>query len=117
MAQDITQEVAGLTDRVIAARVVTTMAKDSKLSKFAELAARSSSIRKELDDRADALAKRLDAIPALADTAFAKHESILAEHEQGIQALEDSLRDLAGHNGAPLSDTLPPSVADTEHKS
>lgn len=76
------------------------------MNKLAELATRSASIRKSLDDRADALGKRLDALPTIADTAFAKHETILNDAEHGIKALEDSLRDLAGHNGSPLDDTL-----------
>lgn len=103
MAPDITHEVSELTDRVIAVRVVA--ARDRKLNKFAELAARSASIRKNLDDRADALAKRLDALPTLADSTFAKHETMMDDAESGIKALEESLRDLAGHNGAPLDAT------------
>lgn len=77
----------------------------AKLNKFSELASRAGAIRKSLDDRADKLAHRLDAIPALADAAFTKHETALDETEQGIKALEDSLRDLAGHNGTPLPDS------------
>ena len=75
------------------------------MNKFAELAARSASIRKSLDERADALGRRLEALPTLADMTFAKHEKLLDDHENGIQALEDALRDLVGHNGAPLDDT------------
>jgi hypothetical protein len=87
-----------------------TETKTPAMNKFAELAARSASIRKDMNERADALAKRLDAIPTLADTAFTKHEQLLDDHERGIQSLEDSLRDLAGHNGAPLEDTSKPSI-------
>ena len=79
------------------------------MNKFAELAARSAEMRKNLDERADKLAMRMDAIPALADGAFSKHETLLDDQESGIKALEDSLRDLIGHNGAPLDDILPPS--------
>lgn len=71
------------------------------MNKFAELAARSAEIRKNLDARADRLAERLGALPALADATLGKHERMLDEHESGIQALEDSLRDMIGHNGAP----------------
>lgn len=79
------------------------------MNKFAELAARSAEMRKSLDIRADKLSVRMDAIPALADTAFSKHETLLDDQESGIKALEDSLRDLIGHNGAPLDDISPPS--------
>lgn len=68
------------------------------MSKFTEIAERSASIRKTLDERADALAKRLDAIPAMADAAFKTHETLADETELGIKSLEDSLRDLTGHN-------------------
>lgn len=80
------------------------VSKDKQLSKFTELAERGTAIRKSLDERADKMAARLDAIPALADQAFTKHESILDETERGIKSLEDSLRDMAGHNG-PLPDS------------
>lgn len=102
---DITHAISELTDKVVTYRVVSTMIRGKTLSKFSELAARGVSIRKSLDDRADKLAKRLDAIPTLADAAFTKHETILDETEQGIKALEDSLRDMVGHNGSPLSDS------------
>jgi hypothetical protein len=71
------------------------------MNKFAELAARSATIRKDLDERADRLGKRLDAIPTLADATLGKHERLLDETESGINALEESLRDMIGHNGAP----------------
>lgn len=74
--------------------------KTMPMNKFAELAARSAFIRKSLDDRADALFKRLDALPTVAEAAFASHETILDQTENGIKALEDSLRDLAGHNAS-----------------
>jgi hypothetical protein len=84
----------------------------SAMNKFAELAARSATIRKDLDERADRLGKRLDAIPTLADATLGKHERLLDETESGINALEESLRDMVGHNGAPeegakTSDVLP----------
>lgn len=88
------------------------------MNKFAEIAARSAEIRKNLDARADRLAERLGALPALADATLGKHERMLDEHESGIQALEDSLRDMIGHNGAPpLQDSpldAPPSPPVTE---
>lgn len=95
---DITAAVAKLTDRVVAARVVTEMNREGPMNKFAELAARSASIRKGLEERADKLAKRLDAIPDLADATLGKHERLLDETEDGIHALEESLRDMTGHN-------------------
>lgn len=86
------------------------------MNKFSELAARSAAMRKSLDERADKLAARFDAFPAMADAAFAPHEALADETERGFKEMEDALRDLAGHNGAPLSDTSPPSGADTEPK-
>jgi hypothetical protein len=99
---DITTALSGLTDRVIARRVVETMQRQGNpqpMNKFAELAARSAALRKSLDERADKIAKRLDAIPDAAESAFGKHEQMLDQTENGIRELEDSLRDLAGHNG------------------
>lgn len=95
---DITEAVANLTDRVVAARVVTQMTREGPMNKFAELASRSALIRKTIDERADKLAARLDAIPDLADATLGKHERMMDETESGIKALEDSLRDMAGHN-------------------
>jgi len=89
------QEFGGFLDKAI------TDTKSQAMNKFAELAAKSAALRKSLDDRADSLMKRMDAIPTLADAAFAKHETALDEAEGGIKAMEDALRDLAGHNGAP----------------
>ena len=80
------------------------------MNKFAEIAARSAEIRKNLDARADRLAERLDALPTLADATLGKHERMLDEHESGIQALEDSLRDMIGHNGAPPLQDSPPAA-------
>jgi hypothetical protein len=89
------REFVGFLDKAI------TDTKSQAMNKFAELAAKSAALRKSLDDRADSLMKRMDAIPTLADAAFAKHETALDEAEGGIKAMEDALRDLAGHNGAP----------------
>ena len=89
------QEFGGFLDKAI------TDTKSQAMNKFAELAAKSAALRKSLDDRADSLMKRMDAIPTLADAAFAKHETALDEAEGGIKVMEDALRDLAGHNGAP----------------
>lgn len=99
---DITTAIADATDHLITARTLSKMKREGPMNKFAELAARSVSIRKSLDERADRLSKRLDAIPALADTTLGKHERLMDETEQGIQALEESLRDMVGHNGSPL---------------
>jgi hypothetical protein len=85
-------------------------ADQASMNKFAELAARSAEIRKNLDARADRLAERLDALPALADATLGKHERLMDEQESGIQALEDSLRDMAGHNGAPPLQDSPPAA-------
>lgn len=83
------------------------------MNKFAEIAARSAAIRKSLEARADKLAERLDALPALADATLGKHERMLDEHENGIEAMEESLRDMIGHNGAP-SDPEKPEPEKTE---
>ena len=101
VALEITKAVEELTDRVTAFRIITGMGR--KLSKLADIAERSASIRKTIDERADRLALRLDAIPAAAETAFAPHEALADETEAGIKSLEDSLRDLAGHNRPPVS--------------
>lgn len=89
------QEFGGFIDRAI------TETKGQAMNKFAELAAKSAALRKSLEDRADSLMERMDTIPTLADAAFAKHEAALDEAEGGIKAMEDAMRDLAGHNGAP----------------
>ena len=96
-------------DRFLGKAVTETKASDRvAMNKFAELAARSAEIRKNLDARADRLAERLDALPSLADATLGKHERLMDEQESGIQALEDSLRDMLGHNGAPpLQDSSP----------
>lgn len=75
------------------------------MNKFAELASRSAAIRKNLEDRADRLAQRLDALPGLADATLGKHERMLDEEEEGIRLLEESLRGMIGHNGGPLPDS------------
>lgn len=77
--------------------------KPKTMNKFTEIAERSALIRKSLDKRADELSLRLDAIPAMADAAFKPHEALADETEAGIKSLEDSLRDLAGHNRPPVS--------------
>lgn len=92
----VDQAVARLSPTRIVNQLVSKM--NEPPNKFAELALRSAAIRKDLDVRADKLATRLDAIPALADATLGKHERMLDETESGIQALEDSLRDMAGHN-------------------
>jgi hypothetical protein len=71
------------------------------VNKFAELAERVARTKKALDVRADKLSARLDSFDTKADVTFSKHESSLDIAEDGMDALENSLSGLIGHNGAP----------------
>lgn len=96
-------------DRFLGKAVTEIKASDrTTMNKFAELASRSAEIRKSIEDRADRLATRLDALPALADATLGKHEKLLDEEEQGIKLLEEALSGMIGHNGAPPLQDSPP---------
>lgn len=69
--------------------------------KFRRLAERSKAVPAKLGERADAVTLRWDALEARGGTAFAGHEAVLADAEQGVTAAEDALNQLT--NGAPVS--------------
>jgi vancomycin resistance protein YoaR len=68
-------------------------------NKFAELADKVTKSQKALDARADQLSARLDKLNQTADVAFTKHESAVDQAEHGIDAMEQALSGLIGHNG------------------
>lgn len=71
------------------------------VDKFRTIAARSHAIPKRLEERADALAARLDTVEARGDQAFKGHEDFLTGVESGVAAAEDALAQLT--NGAPTT--------------
>lgn len=82
--------------------------KDIKsMNKLEELAARSAALNKAVEDRADRMAARLDALPALIDRAFGPQEAKLDDLERGADLLEKSLHSMIGHNGSPPLKDLP----------
>lgn len=69
------------------------------VNKFTELAGKVARSRKAMDERADRLSDRLDGLNGKADQAFTKHETHLDQADAGLDAMEEALSGLIGHNG------------------
>lgn len=105
MADSITSAISGLTNRVLAFRLVRLIENgdiemnrlQEKLAKAAGVVQRQSA---KIEARADALIAREEDIERQTDEAFAPHEKLLDVQQKGLDDLEASLRLLS--NGAPL---------------
>jgi hypothetical protein len=101
---NITEAIQGLTDRIIAKRVM--MQKglivvgrlDEKLKLAAGVVGR---ISNKIEARADNLILKEQDLEAKTERAFSPHEALLAEAEQGLADVEKQLAQLT--NGAPVA--------------
>jgi len=80
-------------------RAITELKPKPMSNKFTELAEKVAKSRKAMDERADQLSARLDKLNGKADQAFTKHETHLDQAESGMDAMEEALSGLIGHNG------------------
>lgn len=100
---DITNAIAGLTDRIIAKRVciekgyIIVGRLDEKLRQASTAVGRLSA---KIEARADAIIAREAVIEQRTQDAFAPHEAMLAETEKGLDGVEHQLALLT--NEAPL---------------
>lgn len=102
---DITQAIAEATDRIIAARVITTMHREGRLSRLTEKLALAAAVvprqAAKIEARADALIAREPLIAKKTDDTFAPHEQMLDAAERGLETLDKSLA-LMSNGGDPL---------------
>lgn len=100
---DITTELAGLTNRIIAYRIYRRIG-GQEMNRLAEKLAKASGvagrISTKIEARADSLIAREGALEERTEQVFSPHEGILADAEKGLDEVEASLRLMS--NGAPL---------------
>lgn len=81
------------------AKAITELKPKPMPNKFTELAEKVAKSRKAMDERADQLSERLDRLNGKSDQTFTKHETHLDQAEGGLDAMEEALSGLIGHNG------------------
>lgn len=79
------------------------------MNKFAELAAKIKSNLTTMHDEADVLSREADETMTAFMGAAGQHRSMLADAKDGVQAMQEAVSGLIGHNGAPLDDAQKPS--------
>lgn len=92
---DITKAISDLTDRTIAARVVTGMVREGRVSKLAAVADRIKDKKVAHDKKADEWAARLDALDAREPDAFEKGDAVVNERETDLAEMEATMRTLS----------------------
>ncbi len=103
-AADITHELAELTDRVTAARVVTTMQREARLSltgKMAALTERAQDFHKKTESVLDSIGEKITKAEAKRDIAADKHH---AYYDGIIAGVDDSLAVIDRLSNGPLSE-------------
>jgi len=94
-APDIKTAIEGLTDRTIAARVVTNMVRIGQVSTLAAVADRIKAKKEAYQKKADEWAKRLDALDAREPEAFKAGEQGIETQETDLSDMESMMRTLS----------------------
>lgn len=95
---DITHELARLTDRLIAYRVVRRLKDPSFMSKFSDLAGMTRDTLKKWDAEADDIMAQHHKLEAEGDDLFRRYRASQAQKRAEFTQMRDAIRDLSGAN-------------------
>lgn len=88
------EAIEGAADRLVAARVLSAVAREGRVSKLGAIADRIAEKKKAHDAKADEWALRLDALDRREPDAFAIGDAVIAEREGDLSDMERTMRSL-----------------------